>query len=191
MVCALPLGVLQSSAVTFRPEPQAAVLAAESLRAGMVQRMVLQFRSRLWAREHEQMHFLFAQGQHPPTYWTTALRPSPLLTCWGGGPRALETPGKQALTSAALGSLGRIFGCDLSHELAAAHMHDWQADPYSQGAYSYAPAGAADAAGLLAQPVEGTLFFAGEHTDTTGHPGTVHGALRSGFRAARQALAFS
>jgi monoamine oxidase len=37
--------------------------------------------------------------------------------------------------------------------------------------------------------VESTLFFAGEHTDTSGHWGTVHGALRSGYRAAKQVLA--
>jgi monoamine oxidase len=30
--------------------------------------------------------------------------------------------------------------------------------------------------------------FVGEHTDVTGHRGTVHGALRSGLRAARQVL---
>jgi monoamine oxidase len=37
-------------------------------------------------------------------------------------------------------------------------------------------------------PLSKTLFFAGEHTDITGHWGTVHGALRSGIRAARQVL---
>jgi monoamine oxidase len=37
-------------------------------------------------------------------------------------------------------------------------------------------------------PVEGLLFFAGEHTDVEGHWGTVHGALASGERAARQLL---
>ena len=33
-----------------------------------------------------------------------------------------------------------------------------------------------------------TLFFAGEHTDITGHWGTVHAAMRSGLRAAAQIL---
>jgi monoamine oxidase len=37
-------------------------------------------------------------------------------------------------------------------------------------------------------PVQRTLYFAGEHTDTVGHWGTVHGALRSGLRAAEQVL---
>jgi monoamine oxidase len=40
----------------------------------------------------------------------------------------------------------------------------------------------------MALPVANTLFFAGEHTDTTGHWGTVHGALGSGLRAAAQLL---
>jgi monoamine oxidase len=37
---------------------------------------------------------------------------------------------------------------------------------------------------VLAAPLEGTLFFAGEATDTTGEATTVTGALRSGARAA-------
>lgn len=185
-ICALPLGVLQSGAVAFQPAPLAAMEAIASLRAGPVQRLVLQFVERFWADEHDRMHFLFARGLHPPTYWTTAPRPSPLLTCWAGGPRALQAPDLADFERAALHSLSRIFGCPLE---AQAYGHDWGADPYARGAYSYVPAGAATAAATLAVPVEQTLFFAGEHTDITGHPGTVHGALRSGLRAAGQALA--
>jgi len=40
----------------------------------------------------------------------------------------------------------------------------------------------------MATPVQDTLYFAGEHTDVTGHWGTVHAAMRSGMRAARQLL---
>ncbi len=186
LVCAVPLGVLQARAVRFLPEPQAALRAAASLDPGTVQRMVLQLRARPWTARHPRMHFLFAQGEHPPTYWTTAPRQTPLLTCWTGGPRALRTPGVAALERSARASLARIFGT--APEVERAHFHDWMADPCTRGAYSWAPAGAADAAAALAEPVEGTLHFAGEHTDITGHPGTVHGALRSGLRAARQAL---
>jgi monoamine oxidase len=57
------------------------------------------------------------------------------------------------------------------------------------GAYSYVPAGGLDAVLKMATPVLETLYFAGEHTDLTGHWGTVHAALRSGVRAARQVLA--
>jgi monoamine oxidase len=40
----------------------------------------------------------------------------------------------------------------------------------------------------LASPIDNTLFFAGEATDTTGHNGTVHGAIASGRRAAKEIL---
>ena len=77
---------------------------------------------------------------------------------------------------------------DLRRHLLRSHLHDWQLDPHSLGAYTYVPKGAIDASDELSVPVEATLFFAGEHTDTSGHWGTVHGALRSGYRAARQVL---
>jgi monoamine oxidase len=67
--------------------------------------------------------------------------------------------------------------------LEIAYFHDWQADPYSRGAYSYVKAGAANAPDLLSRPVNDTLFFAGEATDTTANNGTVHGAIASAKRA--------
>jgi monoamine oxidase len=76
----------------------------------------------------------------------------------------------------------------LAQLLDAAYFHDWQNDPFSRGAYSYDAVGWDGAQQTLATPVENTLFFAGEATDTTGHNGTVHGAIASGRRAAREIL---
>jgi monoamine oxidase len=70
--------------------------------------------------------------------------------------------------------------------LVSSHCHNWQADEYARGAYSYVPAGALSASERMSQPVDGTLFFAGEHTDLSSNWGTVHGALGSGTRAAEQ-----
>jgi monoamine oxidase len=88
--------------------------------------------------------------------------------------------------------LSKAFGvCTtaLQRLLVSWHTHDWEADEFARGAYSYVPAGALDAPAKLTVPVADTLYFAGEHTDTVGDWGTVHGALRSGLRAARQILA--
>jgi len=49
--------------------------------------------------------------------------------------------------------------------------------------------GASDGPRAFAEPVRGTLFFAGEATDATGHSATVHGAIASGRRAAGEVLA--
>jgi monoamine oxidase len=67
-------------------------------------------------------------------------------------------------------------------------MHDWVHDPLARGAYSYQLVDGADAPAALARPLGGTLFFAGEATDSEGATGTVHGAISSGRRAARQLL---
>jgi monoamine oxidase len=112
-----------------------------------------------------------------------------MLTGWVGGPRALALPRGAALQTEALAMLSAVFQrTDLPSLLVSAHTHDWMVDPLSVGAYSYAPKGACNASDELAQPVADTIYFAGEHTDTTGNWGTVHAALGSGLRAAGQIL---
>jgi monoamine oxidase len=67
-------------------------------------------------------------------------------------------------------------------------MHDWNADTFSRGAYAYLPVNGLDMQQELARPVQDTIFFAGEAT-SVGHIGTVHGAIESGQRAAKEVLA--
>ena len=194
-VVAVPLGVLQSGTFRIIPEPQDSVAAARKLAMGTAVRISLVFRERFWEPSSPNLSFLFAQESMPPTWWTAAPNVSPTLTGWLAGPRALRVPigaplpSGGALKDQALATLATIFKRnDLPALLTSFHTHDWQSDPYSLGAYSYAPAGALGASDDLAVPVENTLYFAGEHTDTTGHWGTVHAALRSGLRAASQIL---
>jgi monoamine oxidase len=66
-------------------------------------------------------------------------------------------------------------------------VHDWLRDPFSQGAYSYVAVGGATAREDLSKPLNDTLFFAGEATDTE-ESATVTGALLSGERAAKEIL---
>jgi monoamine oxidase len=42
---------------------------------------------------------------------------------------------------------------------------------------------------LIAAPLGGRLFFAGEHTDNRVGPGGMEGAIKSGYRVAREVLA--
>lgn len=198
VLCTVPVGVLQSGLLRFSPEPSAPLDAARSLSPGLVQRIVLEFTRPWWFDEDTSATplpadtgFVLAREQPLPVWWTTAPTRSRWLTGWIGGPRSAHFEDKEALLAAALATLCEIFGrteSELAGMLVAVHHHDWRRDPYTLGAYSSVPAGAADAPQILSTPVENTLFFAGEHTDTTGHPGTVHGALRSGLRAARQML---
>jgi monoamine oxidase len=66
---------------------------------------------------------------------------------------------------------------------------DWGRDPWSAGAFSYPAVGQLTAAGAWAEPVEQTVFFAGEASCGSRHPASVHGAIESGQRAAREVAA--
>jgi monoamine oxidase len=192
-VLTLPLGVLQARRVAFSPQPVEILKAADSLVMGPAARVVYEFDSAFWKQfvSLKGVSFFFAPDATPPTWWTTSPKPGSTLTGWIGG-RKTKRLDMDLLPETGLETLSFMLDSTL-HEvkkhLLRWHMHDWQTDPYSLGAYSYVPRGAIDASDRLSQPAAETLFFAGEHTDTTGHWGTVHGALRSGYRAARQLLA--
>ena len=187
----LPLGVLQAKSVSFTPEPKI-LEAAGQLTMGPVARTVYEFNCGFWSKfpSLAGLSFLFAPQATPPTWWTTNPKPSSLLTGWMAG-RRVRNVQMDELPERGLANLAAFLNSapsDLRRHLLRCHLHDWQFDPYTLGAYTYVPKGAIHASDELSVPVEGTLFFAGEHTDTSGHWGTVHGALRSGYRAARQVL---
>jgi monoamine oxidase len=209
-VVTLPLGVLQTGAMRFDPEPASFMAHARRMRMGAVVRATLVFSSRFWrdddlpiarsdlADDLKQLSFLFMSPLTPATWWTAMPEDSPIITGWVGGPKAeilqrgLRAGGdSEMLLAVWLRTLSMAFGMTehaLTRRLTSWHAHDWSADQYARGAYSYVPAHALDAPDQMAVPVAGTLYFAGEHTDTSGQWGTVHGALRSGMRAARQIL---
>lgn len=196
-VITLPLAVLKSGMVGFTPElPEIKHRAMALLEMGPVIRLSLCFRSKFWekAPEMRDLSFLFTDDTHFPTWWTSNPLPYPILTGWAAAKhaRALQGKSNEELVQTALDSLGNILELEkteiLSH-LERGLVHDWQADPYSGGAYSYIVTGGMGAPQALADSVEGTLFFAGEATNTEGHNGTVHGAIGSGRRAASEVLA--
>jgi monoamine oxidase len=114
---------------------------------------------------------------------------APLLTAWAGGPKAARLTGSSTreLVNAALASVASIFGKRARAQLAAAYAQDWMHDPCSRGGYSYVLVNGKGAREQLAAPIDDTIFFAGEATDSE-ESGTVAGALRSGMRAAREIL---
>ena len=194
-IITLPLGVLKSGKILFSPVLPEKRNAMSQLQMGPVIRVSLCFRDKFWERRPEMadLSFLFTDDPDFPTWWTSNPLPFPILTGWAAGPYAGEHAGrgKDDIVHSAVQSLARIMGSDgleLRSELTGSYMHDWQADPFSLGAYSYVAVGGMDAAQTLAAPVEETLFFAGEATNCDGYNGTVHGAIATGNRAAQELL---
>ena len=200
----LPLGVLQAGSVRFVPELSDKLTAANKLAMGQVVKIVMRFREPFWedlkvltkdGSDHslKDLSFLHAPEELLPTWWTLLPSQLPILIGWAGGSRAeqLLAQGEAAITNQALRTLATIFAVELKlveEQLESIYYHDWYGDPFARGAYSYIPVGGLAAAGQLAAPVANTLFFAGEATNTEGHQGTVHGAIATGLRAAREII---
>jgi len=193
VVVTVPIGVLQN--ISFEPQPAEILRVAQRLEFGQVVRVVLRFREAFWEGNDEfaGAGFLLSNERSFPTWWTPLAVHAPILTGWCAGPHTDGLLGKPQpeIIGSALADLSHITGVResrLSGLLEAAYFHDWHADPFARGAYSYVPVGAMGAREALAEPVEGALYFAGEATETNGHSATVHGAIVSGKRAARQIL---
>jgi monoamine oxidase len=198
-IVTLPLGVLQApaeaaGAVRFVPELDTKRKALEGLVSGPVLKLSLRFRRAFWEEldggKYEGASFFHSAHTAFPTFWTSLPLRAPLLIAWIGGPKAarLSMSDMPDIVRQALESLSTIFAGrpPSEFELEAAYLHNWQTDPFARGAYSYIAVGGGDARSTLAAPLEDTLFFAGEATNTEDEAATVTGALQSGERAARE-----
>jgi monoamine oxidase len=202
VVVALPLTVVKrmmggGSAGGMDPPPTGWVDALRALHMGAALRIVIGFDTRWWAPDGKPGPGFIYGGPEPfPVWWSALPSLAPVLTGWAGGPRAAAVNGRgeATLLRAALDSLGSVFGRDVA-ELRSrsrlAYAHDWSADPFAGGAYSYGGVGAIEARRALVKPVAGTLFLAGEAVAQHGRNATVHGALISGRDAAAAVLAQS
>jgi monoamine oxidase len=206
VIVSVPIGVLaaqegERGAITFDPPLPAKESAVASMSMGNVMKISLRFDEPWWMTTQfaslagddrlDTMSFLHGTSDVAfPIWWSTYPVRSPLLVGWCGGPNSLALSGrsKKALESTALRSLSDLLPVTvqrLRKHLVSSHTHDWIADPFSRGAYSYARVEGDEASKRLARPVDKTIYFAGEAADVEGRNGTVHGAIATGTRAAR------
>ncbi|HUS32268.1 MAG TPA: NAD(P)/FAD-dependent oxidoreductase [Kofleriaceae bacterium] len=190
VIVTLPLAVLQQNAVSFHPQLGDHERAMRHLEMGHVVKVVACFNRRAWP---EQLRFVHSDGGKFPTFWMRSRGDHHQLTAWAGGPHAEALSRRTAgqLTTLAVTELARAIDASATTIAGAVdhfHFHDYAADPYARGAYSYTKVGGAGAAEQLARPLGDRLFFAGEATDAE-YEGSVAGALASGVRAAQQILA--
>jgi monoamine oxidase len=199
MVVTLPVGVLQAAptetgAVRFSPRLMDKEQALHGLEMGPVVKIVFVFMERWWQRTfEEELGFLMTPEESPQAWWTGYPVYAPILVAWAGGPAAHAVAGlpTEQRADRALEALSRLLHTPravVDDQVITWATHDWAADPFARGAYSYVRVGGIEAQADLARPVENTLFFAGEATELTGHQATVHGALFAGQRAADEVL---
>jgi monoamine oxidase len=199
-VVTLPVGVLRhegdETAVVFEPAlPEAKREALAKIEMGRVVKVVLWFRSPFWEHvrggRYREAGFFRNEDRPFPVYWTQFPARSELIVAWAGGPKAIALDGisPPELVERARSDFGTLLGepALARTEFEGGTMHDWDHDEYARGAYSYVAVGGGNARSMLAEPVDATLFFAGEATSSEGQGGTVNGALETGERAAAEA----
>ena len=127
--------------------------------------------------------FLHTPREPFNVYWSITPATRPILIAWAGGGRtralSRDVDGG-SLAAAAIESFARATGLPPGEGIRDFVSHDWRADPFSRGAYSYTQVGGGEA---NAPVVEDTLYFAGE-AFAGGTIGTVEGALETGEAAA-------
>jgi len=188
-IVTLPLGVLQAGTVEFDPPlPLRLRQAIDGLRPGRAFRVALRFRGEIWPAEVGCIFTAEPRGvwERPGLGYGSRL---PLFTVLVGGSDAarLSSLGPDGAIREIVAGLSAAVGRDLSGEVVEARVIDWTHDPFVRSAYSFTPVGGAGLRARLSEPVCNVLFFAGEATSTI-RPGTVHGALESGYRAADAVL---
>jgi len=192
VIVTVPLAILQQERITFNPPlPAAKQLAIKRLGMGHYEKIALKFPQVFWPLEPQRINYLGEEETPLYTAWLNHAHYSgePILIAYHSGSRAqtINQLSDEALIAGCLRTLRTMFGPAVVEPVAYLRTH-WEHDPFSGGSYSFSKVGSeAGDRTLLAAPVNGTLFFAGEAT----HPryfGTVHAAFETGIQAAQGIL---
>jgi monoamine oxidase len=189
-IITVPTNLIAQQAIRFHPALPQKVDAAAGLPLGLADKVMLAL---------DEPEALPSEGNLRGATMRTAmgtfhLRPfgQPCIEGFFGGRFAqqLEDAGDGAFAAHAIDEIVALLGNDFRRKLKPLAESRWAHDPFARGSYSHALPGHAGMRAVLAAPVDGRLFFAGEATSPNFFS-TAHGARDSGERAAGEVLASS
>jgi monoamine oxidase len=187
VIVTVPTNLMADESIRFHPALLAKVDAARALPLGLADKVVLAL---------SEPEALPKDGNLRGATMRTAtgafhLRPFGQACIEGffGGRFAqeLEDAGEGAMAAQAIDEIAALLGSDFRAKLKPLAGSRWAHDPFARGSYSHALPGHAGARAVLAAPVDGRLFFAGEATSPNFFT-TAHGARDSGERAAGEVI---
>jgi len=187
-IVTLPLALLQGAGVRFAPAlPREKLDAIRRVGSGQVAKIILRYERALWPSDTS---FVFTTHDCG-LLWIPGVgrdRPDAVITAFFGGSaaRRFRALGEAAAIRDAAAHVSQLFGGAAG--LLQGRYIDWAADRWAGMGYSFNAPGSAGARDVLAAPVGDRLFFAGEACSRV-RPSTVHGAIETGQRAAREVMA--
>jgi monoamine oxidase len=129
-----------------------------------------------------------------PEYWVSSAGKNSgafILTAFVMGDRAVYFQGmsEAQIQSELLSELSLLYPNQNPTALCTGIIvKRWADEPYIRGAYSYPSPESTGMREILAEPVENTIYFAGEACNVNGHIATVHGAMESAYLACKALL---
>ncbi len=188
VIVTVPASVLAAERISFTPALPQKIEAARGLPLGVDDKLFIALAG---AEEFDTSVRVYGRTDRVGTAGYH-LRPFgwPIIECYFGGDCAaeLEKGGLAAFFEFATSELTGVFGSDFARRIKPIRVHCWRGDPFALGAYSYASPGNADGRAVLAEPVDGRLFFAGEACSRHDFS-TAHGGYLTGDAAAEQVIA--
>lgn len=202
VIITVPIGVLRTqenkNEIKFSPEIIEQQKAINNIGFGWVIKILLEFDEAFWfdeqflkERKIDEPFFIFADT-FIPTWWTQYPDEKPLLVGWLAGPDAdkYSNLSDEKFLEKGIASLEKIFKMTselLYKKLRTYKIYNWVKDPFCSGAYSYSTINTKKAVEFLKQPLQDTVYFAGEALAKSG-TGTVDAALQSGQEVAEKIL---
>ncbi|KAB2854662.1 MAG: FAD-dependent oxidoreductase, partial [Anaerolineae bacterium] len=192
-IITVPVSLLQNGTIRFTPSlPPDKQWAINAFRMEAATKLIYRFRERLW---DENLTFMAHTGL-TARWWTPSYgrNEDAVIVCYITAERAqkIDAMNEAAALEMGLQELNTLLGIPLSElqkRIIASKRLAWAADLLTLGGYAHVPPGMAQCRPLLARTEGNQLFFAGEATAYDTNPQTVHGAIESGWRAARECLA--
>uniref|UniRef100_A0A8B7VWG1 [histone-H3]-N(6),N(6)-dimethyl-L-lysine(4) FAD-dependent demethylase n=3 Tax=Castor canadensis TaxID=51338 RepID=A0A8B7VWG1_CASCN len=196
----VPLAILQKGAIQFNPPlSEKKMKAINSLGAGIIEKIALQFPYRFWDNKVQGADFF---GHVPPSASQRGLfavyydmdpqkKQSVLMSVIAGEAVAsLRTLDDKQVLQQCMTTLRELFKEQEVPEPTKYFVTQWSTEPWIQMAYSFVKTfGSGEAYDIIAEEIQGTVFFAGEATNRH-FPQTVTGAYLSGVREASKIAAF-
>jgi monoamine oxidase len=193
LVLTVPIGVLQSGTVRIEPAvPAPTQRAIDSLEMGQVVVVPMIFSEPFWKDDQVPGAWLDPAGRRSFMFAHPLGKGGGGVSGWFAGAAAqeLSSAGPEAGIARVLRWLEEASGQQgIADKLAWHHFQDWSREEYTLGSYSVTRPGGHGQRAVLKEPIENTLYFAGEATAPPPHYQTVHGAYLSGKRVAAQVAA--
>ncbi|KAK5602237.1 Lysine-specific histone demethylase 1B [Crenichthys baileyi] len=196
----VPLTLLQKNIIRFQPPlPERKLKAIHSLGAGIIEKIALQFPNRFWDSKIQGADYF---GHIPPS----PERRGMFSVFYDLDPQGKRAVLMSIMSGDAVSAVGDLEENEVVDECMKVlrelfkeqevpdplnyFVTHWNKDVWSQMSYSFVKTGGSgEAYDILAEDVQGKVFFAGEATNRH-FPQTVTGAYLSGVREASKMAAF-